>query len=78
MVAVRHARLGKYLVVESLSERVTDNAWSTQYLNLSSVAEQIPLVKDRSAFLTYYTADEPDGWLVRPAFTFGYSYFDLY
>ena len=32
------------------------------YLNLSSVAEQIPLVKDRSAFLSWYTADEPDGW----------------
>jgi len=32
------------------------------YLNLTSVAEQIPLVKDRSAFLSYYTADEPDGW----------------
>ena len=32
------------------------------YLNLTSVAEQIPLVKDRSAFLSWYTADEPDGW----------------
>ncbi|KAK5175835.1 uncharacterized protein LTR77_000975 [Saxophila tyrrhenica] len=32
------------------------------YLNLSSVAEQIPLIKDRSAFLSWYTADEPDGW----------------
>jgi len=32
------------------------------YLNLSSVAEQIPLVKDRSSFLSWYTADEPDGW----------------
>ncbi|EME83333.1 uncharacterized protein MYCFIDRAFT_174789 [Pseudocercospora fijiensis CIRAD86] len=32
------------------------------YLNLSSVAEQIPLVKDRSNLLSWYTADEPDGW----------------
>lgn len=32
------------------------------YLNLSSVAEQVPLIKDRSAFLSWYTADEPDGW----------------
>lgn len=32
------------------------------YLNLSSVAEQIPLIKDRSSFLSWYTADEPDGW----------------
>lgn len=31
------------------------------YLNLTSVAEQIPLLKDRSAFLSWYTADEPDG-----------------
>ncbi|GIZ42904.1 hypothetical protein CKM354_000615200 [Cercospora kikuchii] len=32
------------------------------YRNLSSVAEQIPRVKDRSNLLTWYTADEPDGW----------------
>jgi hypothetical protein len=32
------------------------------YLNLSSVAEQVPLIKDRSSFLSWYTADEPDGW----------------
>ncbi|KAM3425772.1 hypothetical protein BST61_g7702 [Cercospora zeina] len=32
------------------------------YRNLTSVAEQIPLVKDRSNLLTWYTADEPDGW----------------
>jgi hypothetical protein len=32
------------------------------YLNLTSVKEQILLVKDRSAFLSWYTADEPDGW----------------
>ncbi|KAK3708027.1 hypothetical protein LTR37_011720 [Vermiconidia calcicola] len=32
------------------------------YLNLSAVAEQIPLIEDRSAFLSWYTADEPDGW----------------
>lgn len=32
------------------------------YLNLTSVASQIPLVKDRSSFLSWYTADEPDGW----------------
>ncbi len=32
------------------------------YTNLSSVAEQIPLIKDRSSFLSWYTADEPDGW----------------
>lgn len=31
------------------------------YLNLSSVAAQIPLVKDRPSFLSWYTADEPDG-----------------
>nr|POF07694.1 hypothetical protein CFP56_70596 [Quercus suber] len=31
------------------------------YLNLSSVADQVPLVKDRSSFLSWYTADEPDG-----------------
>lgn len=31
------------------------------YLNVTSVAEQIPLVKDRSGFLSWYTADEPDG-----------------
>nr|POE62923.1 hypothetical protein CFP56_03826 [Quercus suber] len=31
------------------------------YLNLSSVAAQVPLVKDRSSFLSWYTADEPDG-----------------
>ena len=32
------------------------------YLNLTQVAAQIPLVKDRPGLLTYYTADEPDGW----------------
>lgn len=32
------------------------------YQNLTSVSEQIPLVKDHSSLLTYYTADEPDGW----------------
>lgn len=32
------------------------------YLNLTQVAEQIPLIKNRSAFLSWYTADEPDGW----------------
>lgn len=32
------------------------------YLNLSSIAEQVPLLKDRSALLSWYTADEPDGW----------------
>ncbi|KAI0481193.1 hypothetical protein GGR56DRAFT_688754 [Xylariaceae sp. FL0804] len=32
------------------------------YLNLTSVAEQVPLVKDRSNLLSWYTADEPDGW----------------
>lgn len=32
------------------------------YQNLTSVAEQIPLVKDHPSLLTYYTADEPDGW----------------
>ncbi|CZT21025.1 uncharacterized protein RCC_06886 [Ramularia collo-cygni] len=32
------------------------------YLNLSSVEEQIPRVKDRSNLLSWYTADEPDGW----------------
>lgn len=33
-----------------------------EYLNLSSVEEQIPLVKDRSNLLSWYTADGPDGW----------------
>ncbi|KKY36247.1 hypothetical protein UCDDA912_g03791 [Diaporthe ampelina] len=32
------------------------------FQNLTSVAEQIPLVKDHPSLLTYYTADEPDGW----------------
>lgn len=32
------------------------------YNNLTSVAAQIPLVKDHPSLLTYYTADEPDGW----------------
>ncbi|KUI72042.1 hypothetical protein VM1G_07578 [Cytospora mali] len=32
------------------------------FKNLTSVAEQIPLVKDHPSLLTYYTADEPDGW----------------
>jgi hypothetical protein len=32
------------------------------YRNLSSVAEQIPLLKDRSNLLSWYTGDEPDGW----------------
>lgn len=32
------------------------------YQNLTSVAQQIPLVKDHPSLLTYYTADEPDGW----------------
>ncbi|KAI6868672.1 hypothetical protein KC338_g2699 [Hortaea werneckii] len=31
------------------------------YLNLSSVKQQIPLVKDEEYFLSWYTADEPDG-----------------
>ncbi|KAK7911446.1 hypothetical protein PG985_013927 [Apiospora marii] len=32
------------------------------YKNLSSIAWQVPLVKDHPALLTWYTADEPDGW----------------
>ncbi|KFA81816.1 hypothetical protein S40288_11589 [Stachybotrys chartarum IBT 40288] len=32
------------------------------YRNLTSVAEQVPLVKDHPSLLTWYTADEPDGW----------------
>ena len=32
------------------------------FQNLTSVAEQIPLVKDHPSLLTYYTADEPDGY----------------
>ncbi|ROV93488.1 hypothetical protein VSDG_06764 [Cytospora chrysosperma] len=32
------------------------------FQNLTSLAEQIPLVKDHPSLLTYYTADEPDGW----------------
>lgn len=32
------------------------------FQNLTSIAEQIPLVKDHPSLLTYYTADEPDGW----------------
>ncbi|KAK5712957.1 hypothetical protein LTR17_017797 [Elasticomyces elasticus] len=31
-------------------------------LNVSQLTEQIPLVKDRSNLLSWYTADEPDGW----------------
>ncbi|KAI0594608.1 hypothetical protein F4775DRAFT_426785 [Biscogniauxia sp. FL1348] len=33
------------------------------FMNLSSVAEQVPLVKDHPSLLTWYTADEPDGWV---------------
>lgn len=45
----------------------TANLWyqydmRNSYLNLSSVEEQIPLIKDRSNLLSWYTADEPDGW----------------
>lgn len=32
------------------------------YQNLTSVAAQLPLVRDHPSLLTYYTADEPDGW----------------
>lgn len=32
------------------------------YQNLTSVSAQVPLVKDHPSLLTYYTADEPDGW----------------
>lgn len=32
------------------------------YQNLTSVAAQVPLVADHPSLLTYYTADEPDGW----------------
>ncbi|KAJ4407661.1 hypothetical protein N0V82_009863 [Gnomoniopsis sp. IMI 355080] len=32
------------------------------YQNLTSVTQQLPLVKDHPSLLTYYTADEPDGW----------------
>ncbi|WPG99999.1 Hypothetical protein R9X50_00282300 [Acrodontium crateriforme] len=32
------------------------------YLNLSQVEANVPLIKDRSNFLSWYTADEPDGW----------------
>ena len=32
------------------------------FMNLTSMAEQVPLVKDHPSLLTYYTADEPDGW----------------
>lgn len=32
------------------------------YQNLTSISQQIPLVKDHPSLLTYYTADEPDGW----------------
>ncbi|KAK8003386.1 glycosyltransferase family 2 protein [Apiospora arundinis] len=32
------------------------------YKNLSSIAWQVPLVKDHPSLLTWYTADEPDGW----------------
>ncbi|KAK8100369.1 hypothetical protein PG999_010743 [Apiospora kogelbergensis] len=32
------------------------------YKNLSSLAWQVPLVKDHPSLLTWYTADEPDGW----------------
>ncbi|KAI5918383.1 hypothetical protein F4810DRAFT_692544, partial [Camillea tinctor] len=33
------------------------------FMNLTSVAEQVPLVKDHPSLLTWYTADEPDGWV---------------
>ncbi|ORY58380.1 uncharacterized protein BCR38DRAFT_72427 [Pseudomassariella vexata] len=33
------------------------------FQNLTSVAEQVPLVKDHPSLLTWYTADEPDGWV---------------
>ncbi|PMD30113.1 hypothetical protein L207DRAFT_641957 [Hyaloscypha variabilis F] len=32
------------------------------FMNLTSVAYQVPLVKDYDSFLIYYTGDEPDGW----------------
>ncbi|TAQ84374.1 hypothetical protein B7494_g7301 [Chlorociboria aeruginascens] len=32
------------------------------FMNLTAVAEQIPLVKDHDTFLMWYTGDEPDGW----------------
>lgn len=32
------------------------------FQNLTSVAEQVPLIRDHPSLLTYYTADEPDGW----------------
>lgn len=32
------------------------------FMNLTSVAYQVPLVKDYKSFLMYYTGDEPDGW----------------
>ncbi|KAL3422015.1 hypothetical protein PVAG01_06171 [Phlyctema vagabunda] len=32
------------------------------YQNLTSVAEQVMLVKDYTSLFAYYTADEPDGW----------------
>ncbi|GAM83774.1 hypothetical protein ANO11243_017640 [Dothideomycetidae sp. 11243] len=32
------------------------------FYNLTSVAAQVPLIKDRSSLLSWYTADEPDGW----------------
>jgi hypothetical protein len=32
------------------------------YQNLTSLAAQLPLVKDHPSLLTWYTADEPDGW----------------
>ncbi|KAF2158187.1 hypothetical protein K461DRAFT_284453 [Myriangium duriaei CBS 260.36] len=32
------------------------------YYDLKSVAEQVPRIKDRDSFLSWYTADEPDGW----------------
>ncbi|KAF2721488.1 hypothetical protein K431DRAFT_268619 [Polychaeton citri CBS 116435] len=32
------------------------------YFNLTSVTEQVALVKDHALLLSWYTADEPDGW----------------
>lgn len=45
----------------------SENLWyqydmRDSYLNVSSLTEQIPLMKDRSNLLSWYTADEPDGW----------------
>lgn len=48
--------------MDGLSTLLWQYDMRNSYQNLTSVAAQIPLVKDHPSLLTYYTADEPDGW----------------